>query len=84
VVELGYAIVAERWGEGLATELGAAAIEIGFRDLDLEEIVAFTLPNNVASRRVMEKLGFAYERNFLWKSKDHVLYRIRRGSSSDG
>jgi [ribosomal protein S5]-alanine N-acetyltransferase len=84
VVELGYAIVAERWGEGLATELGATAIEIGFRDLDLEEIVAFTLPNNVASRRVMEKLGFAYERNFLWKSKDHMLYRIRRGSSSDG
>jgi ribosomal-protein-alanine N-acetyltransferase len=84
VVELGYAIVAERWGEGLATELGSAAIAIGFRDLDLDEIVAFTLPNNVASRRVMEKLGFVYERTFLRKGNDHMLYRIRSGSSSDG
>lgn len=83
-MELGYAIVAERWGRGLATELGEAAVAIGFRDLDLEEVVAFTLPHNHASRRVMEKLGFAYEREFVWKGLDHVLYRIRRGSSSDG
>jgi [ribosomal protein S5]-alanine N-acetyltransferase len=83
-VELGYAIVAERWGRGLATELGEAAVGIGFRDLGLDELVAFTLPHNVASRRVMEKLGFAYEREFLWKGFDHALYRIRKGSSSDG
>ena len=84
VVELGYAIVAERWGEGFATELGTAAVDIGLRDLDLDEIVAFTLPNNAASRRVMEKVGFTYERTFHRKGAEHVLYRIRRGASSDG
>jgi ribosomal-protein-alanine N-acetyltransferase len=83
-VELGYAIVPERWGQGLATELSEAAVRIGFDDVGLEEIVAFTLPHNLASRRVMEKVGFAYERDFEWADLPHVLYRIRSGSSSDG
>jgi len=83
-VELGYAIVPERWGQGLATELAEAAVEVAFRDLGLADVVAFTLPNNAASRRVMEKVGFEYERDFVRKGRDHVLYRIRRGSSSDG
>jgi ribosomal-protein-alanine N-acetyltransferase len=83
-VELGYAIVAERWGQGLATELSEAAVRIGFDELGLDEIVAFTLPNNLGSRRVMEKAGFLYEREFEWKSRPHVLYRIRKGSSSEG
>jgi ribosomal-protein-alanine N-acetyltransferase len=83
-VELGYAIVPERWGEGLATELSRAAVGIAFDDLGLTEIVAFTLPDNRASRRVMEKAGFGYERTFQWKRLPHVLYRIRSGSSNDG
>lgn len=83
-VELGYAIVAERWGQGLATELSEAAVRIGFDDLGLREIVAFTLPDNLRSRRVMEKAGFLYEREFEWRDRPHVLYRIRNGSSSEG
>ena len=83
-VELGYAIVPERWGHGLATELSEAAVRLGFDDVGLEEIVAFTLPHNVASRRVMAKAGFEYESDIEWAGLPHVLYRIRRGSSSDG
>ena len=42
------------------------------------DIVAFTLPHNVASRRVMEKLGFVYEKTAPYKTfGDHVLYRRR-------
>jgi RimJ/RimL family protein N-acetyltransferase len=83
-VELGYTIVPERWGQGLATELSEAAVRIGFDQVGLAEIVAFTLPHNLASRRVMAKAGFGYERDFAWKGEPHVLYRIRKGSSSDG
>ena len=77
-VEIGWTVAPERWGEGLATELGAAALEVAFGDLGLPDIVAFTLPHNAASRRVMERLGFAYEKTAPYKQYgDHVLYRRR-------
>jgi ribosomal-protein-alanine N-acetyltransferase len=77
-VEIGWAIVPERWGQGLATELAEASIETGFEDLGLDGVIAFTLPDNVASRRVMEKTGFRYEREFVHEWLPHVLYRRTR------
>ena len=63
-----------RWGEGFATELGAASLEHGFGTLGLERIVAFTIPGNAASRRVMAKLGFAYERDVVHAGLPHILH----------
>jgi RimJ/RimL family protein N-acetyltransferase len=77
-VEAAWAIVPERWGEGLATELARASADAAFGPLGLEEIIAFTLPDNVASRRVMEKAGFAYEREIVHASRTHLLYRRGR------
>jgi len=77
-VEVGWTVAPDRWGEGLATELGAAALKVAFGDLGLPDTVAFTLPDNLASRRVMEKLRFAYEKTAPYKTYgDHVLYRRR-------
>jgi RimJ/RimL family protein N-acetyltransferase len=74
-IEVGWTTAPERWGEGFATELGAKSVEVASQ-LGLENIVAFTLPHNGASRRVMEKLGFAYEKTAPYKIYgDHVLYR---------
>jgi RimJ/RimL family protein N-acetyltransferase len=74
-IEVGWTVTPERWGEGLGTELGAAALEVA-AGLGLGDIVAFTLPHNAASRRIMEKLGFAYEKTAPYKTfGDHVLYR---------
>jgi ribosomal-protein-alanine N-acetyltransferase len=76
-VEVGWTVMPERWGEGLATELGAASLEVA-ADLGLDDLVSFTLPHNLASRRVMEKLGFSYEKTAPYKRfGDHVLYRRR-------
>jgi ribosomal-protein-alanine N-acetyltransferase len=77
-VELAWAIVPERWRQGLATELARAAVHTGFQDLDLVELVALTLPHNVASRRVMEKVGFSYDRDIVHAGLDHVLYCLGR------
>jgi [ribosomal protein S5]-alanine N-acetyltransferase len=74
-VEVGWAIVPERWGQGLATELALLSVEVAFDDLGLAEIVAFTQPPNIASRRVMEKAGFAYERDVVHVGLPHVLFR---------
>jgi ribosomal-protein-alanine N-acetyltransferase len=75
-VEVGWAVAPERWGQGLATEMGAAAVGVAFGALGLSEVVAFTLPGNTASRRVMEKLGFAFERETDYKGWPHVVYRL--------
>ena len=60
-VELLYALSRDSWGRALATEAGRAALEHGFGSVGLERIVAVTRPEHWASRRVMERLGMAYE-----------------------
>jgi ribosomal-protein-alanine N-acetyltransferase len=77
-VELGYALRPEWWGRGLATEMSRVALEVGFERLGLESVVAFTMPTNVRSRHVMEKMGMTFERDIVWADMPHVLYRVRR------
>ena len=78
-IELGYGFVAECWGQGLATELAAESVRVGFEVMKLPEMVCFTLPTNKASRRVMEKVGFVYEKDAEWAGMPHVLCRLRAG-----
>ncbi|MEH2291183.1 GNAT family N-acetyltransferase [Nostoc sp.] len=75
-VELAYALIAKFWGKGLATEMCEEILKIGFELLKLPEIVCFTLTTNKASQRVMEKLGFKYERDIIHASLPHFLYRL--------
>jgi RimJ/RimL family protein N-acetyltransferase len=75
-VELAYALMAKFWGQGLATEMGEQILKIGFELLKLREIVCFTLTTNKASQRVMEKLGFKYEREMIHANLPHLLYRL--------
>ena len=83
-IEAMWAIVPERWREGLATELAHAAIAAAFGPVGATEIIAFTLPDNVASRRVMEKTGFLYERDIVHAALRHVLYRLKRADLTPG
>ncbi len=75
-VEVGWTMFPAYWNHGYATEAGAAALAYGFGTVGLAEIVSFTMPHNLASRRVMEKLGMAYERNIERTDLPHVLYRL--------
>lgn len=77
-IELAYAIRPEYWRKGFATEMSNAALKFGFETLHLEKIVAFTLPHNLASRSVMEKCGFIYQRDIVHAGLPHVLYVIER------
>jgi [ribosomal protein S5]-alanine N-acetyltransferase len=77
-VELAYALMAAFWGIGLATEMAEAIVAVAFEHLGMENIVAFTLATNQASRRVMEKVGCKFERHIVHAGLPHVLYRITR------
>ncbi|MGH3007705.1 MAG: GNAT family N-acetyltransferase [Gaiellaceae bacterium] len=78
-VEVGYAVAGDLWGRGFATEMAtglvAHATEHGHVDL-----VAYTAPGHAASRRVLEKIGFAYERDVEHHGSLQVLYRRRSAS----
>jgi RimJ/RimL family protein N-acetyltransferase len=74
-IELLYGLMPGFWGRGLATEIAVAGLDLGFGPLGLEDLVCFTLADNLASRRVMEKVGFVYERDVVFADLPHVLYR---------
>lgn len=80
--ELLYAYRPEAWNRGVATELARAVVGLSFGRLKFPTLVAFTPPTNTASRRVMEKSGFTYERDFIHAGMLHVLYRQRRLDSA--
>jgi RimJ/RimL family protein N-acetyltransferase len=86
-VEIGWRLAPACWGSGYATEGARAALDFGFGELGLEEIVSFTVPANTRSRRVMEKLGMSHraEDDFDHPAlpeghrlRRHVLYRLAR------
>jgi len=85
-VEVGWRLAFEHWGHGYATEAARAALDFGFDQVGLQEIVSFTVPANHRSRRVMERLGMTQSRadDFDHPAlpeghalRRHVLYRIR-------
>ena len=55
--EIGWAIHSDLWGKGIATEAARRVLEFAFVELRSHRIVAFSYAQNVASTRVMEKLG---------------------------
>jgi RimJ/RimL family protein N-acetyltransferase len=86
-VEIGWRLSADHWGQGLATEGARAMMRYAFEIVELEEVVSFTVPGNVRSRRLMEKLGMTrnpaddFDHPRLPEGhplRRHVLYRLRR------
>jgi RimJ/RimL family protein N-acetyltransferase len=84
-VEIGWRLAFEHWGKGYATEAARVALDFGFSEAGLEEIVSFTVPANRRSIAVMERLGMTYAGEFDHprlppghRLRRHVLYRLAR------
>jgi len=69
-VILGYRLRRAAWGKGYATEGARALIRLGFTQLGVRRVVATTYEHNLASRRVMEKLGMTLVRRFRITPED--------------
>jgi len=86
-VEVGWRLIAQSWGNGYATEAARAAVAFGFGPLGLQEILSFAVPENVRSRRVMERLGMTHDPADDFdhpahpSRRRHVLYRLRAPAS---
>ena len=82
-VELHYVFAKPHWGKGLATESAGAVLHHGFETLSLDRVIAFALPENAASFRVMRKLGMAFERNGGFRGAHVVYYALGRDAYLD-
>lgn len=85
--DIGWRLGAEHWGKGYAMEGAAACLHHGFNRLGLDEIVSFTVPDNLRSRQVMERLGMRRDPDGDFdhpalapdhRLARHVLYRLAR------
>lgn len=77
-IEIGYRFLKEHWGNGYATEGAKRLLQYGFEELKLERIVAVAIKENLASTRVMEKIGLSYEKEAFYYQIDVVYYAIDR------
>jgi ribosomal-protein-alanine N-acetyltransferase len=74
-VEVAYGLLPEFWNKGLATEFAKSVVKMAFVVLGFSNLVCISVPDNLASLRVMEKTGFHYERDIISKDKLHLMYR---------
>jgi RimJ/RimL family protein N-acetyltransferase len=89
-VEIGWRLAVALWGQGHATEAARAALDLAFGLLGLAEVVAYTVPANLPSRRVMGRLGMRHDAQGDFEHPHlppghplhpHLLYRLRRADS---
>lgn len=86
-IQIGWRLAPTHWGKGYAYEAAAASLDDGFGRLGLREVVAYTVPANRRSRRLMERLGMTRDPDDDFDHpripvgsplRRHVLYRIRK------
>ncbi|MBY5993532.1 GNAT family N-acetyltransferase [Ferrimonas balearica] len=75
--DLGYRMLPEYWGQGLATEAAAAALDYGQQVLKLDPIYAEVVAENHASRRIIEKLGLVWQCQYQEAGWTVHRYRTR-------
>jgi ribosomal-protein-alanine N-acetyltransferase len=74
-VEVAYGLLPEYWNMGLASEFVEAVVRIGFSEIGLSSLACITRQGNTASKRVLEKTGFEFERDIIHQGKPHLLFR---------
>lgn len=73
--DLGYRLIRKYWGQGYATEGAVASLRYGFEKLQLKEIFAAAHVDNIASNKILQKVGFQKENAFLYDGAIHHWYR---------
>jgi ribosomal-protein-alanine N-acetyltransferase len=81
-VEVDFVVARDFWGRGYATEAAKAALIYGFDALKLDRIIALAKPENVASRRVIEKIGMRYVKHAEYWGITCAYYEISKAEHS--
>ena len=76
--EVGFELLPSSWGSGYATEGARAALTFAWERTLLNRVISVTVPDHAASRRVMEKVGLAFQKELRWRGTTVVWYAIDR------
>jgi RimJ/RimL family protein N-acetyltransferase len=77
-IEIGYRLHPDYWNQGLATEAATAVRDHAFGDLKLPRVISLIHPDNVASRRVAQKIGMRFERSTVFKGFPTQIFALNR------
>ena len=79
LIDIGFRFFEEQWGNGFATEAAKASLEYGFKHLNMDEIIGRASVKNIASIRILEKLGMQFWKYGPFEGiNDSVYYRLNR------
>ncbi len=78
--EFGYSFKREYWSQGYATEVSRALVKWIFATTELSHIIGFAATENVASRKVLEKIGMTFTDIRLVKEIPFAFYRLARAT----
>jgi RimJ/RimL family protein N-acetyltransferase len=79
-LEVAWTIRRDRWGEGLATEGGAAALEFAFDMVGRDQAISIIHPDNAPSIRVAEKLGLTFAEFHDRSGEPRNVYAVSRST----
>lgn len=82
-IDLGFRLAQPYWGNGFATEVASAWVHAAFDELRITRLGAFAHPENRASIRVLEKLGFNIERRGIVFAMDSIVFSLETSKTAN-
>lgn len=77
--DIGFRFFEEHWNKGFATESAKACLDYGFENLNLKTIIGRAMSENLASIKVLEKIGLSFDKEFDFDEKNKgVIYKIQK------
>jgi len=76
-LDLGYRFIRKYWGKGYAKEAAAASVDYAWNELGAQEVFGMAEEDNIASRKVLESVGMAYQNMFKWEGSNCTWYRLQ-------
>lgn len=83
-VDIGFRLNRNFWNQGFATEAAQLALKVGFEDLKLPRIIGRVMEENVASKRVLDKIGMKNPIPFIFDEHDGLKYELNRNDYERG
>ena len=81
--DIGFRFFEEHWNKGFATESAKACLDYGFENLNLTSIIGRAMVENVASIKVLEKIGLSFKKEFDFDEKSKgAIYKIHKQKSN--
>lgn len=79
--DIGFRFYKKYWNKGLATETAKKCLDFGFDECKIEKIVGRAMKENIASIKVLEKIGMTFKENFDFEGHEGVIYEIMKKSN---